>query len=144
MNANPEQPKRTSRIIHGKRDDFDGIESSILELMNKHQYEEDAIFSVRVAIEEALANALLHGHAGDITKEIEVTWCVDEVCVEFSVTDQGRGYDPSSIPDPTANENLNIPSGRGLAMMEAFMDEVVLNEQGNKVIMKRLKLRPTG
>ena len=70
-----------------------------------------------------------------------MTWRVDDVAVEFSVTDQGRGYDPNSIPDPTADENLNIPSGRGLAMINAFMDEVVLNERGNRVCMKRLKGR---
>ena len=137
----PEQPSHKKRVISGDRDAFDEIEASILELMQIHHYEERAIFSVRVAIEEALANALLHGHAGDPTKEIEVTWYVDEKSVEFSVTDQGRGYDPNSIPDPTANENLNIPSGRGLAMINAFMDEVIVNDLGNQVFMKRVKNR---
>ena len=141
MNTFEEQHNHEKRVIVGDRDAFDKIESSVLALMESLHYCEDSIFSVRVAIEEALANALLHGHGGDTSKEIEVTWLVNDVAVEFSVTDQGRGYDPSSIPDPTADENLNIPSGRGLAMINAFMDEVVLNERGNQVYMKRLRVR---
>lgn len=139
MCNNSEHLGHESCIIEGTRDGFDQVESNILNLMKSLFYSEDAMFSVRVAIEEALANALLHGHHGDVQKEITVTWKVDEIAVEFSVTDQGRGYDSKSIPDPTADENLNIPSGRGLAMISAFMDEITLNEQGNCVFMKRLK-----
>ena len=139
MSKNSEHLGHEICIIEGTRDGFDQVESNILNLMKSLFYSEDAIFSVRVAIEEALANALLHGHQGDAQKEITVTWKVDEIAVEFSVTDQGRGYDSKSIPDPTADENLNIPSGRGLAMISAFMDEITLNEQGNSVFMKRLK-----
>ena len=60
MNAFPEQHDYEKRVIVGDRDAFDKIESSVLELMESLHYCEDSIFSVRVAIEEALANALLH------------------------------------------------------------------------------------
>ena len=59
--------------------------------------------------------------------------------VEITITDQGRGYNPETIPDPTAEENLTLPSGRGLAMMRAFMDHVDVNSQGNVVSMYREK-----
>ena len=134
----PDHPNLCSRTITGERDSFDFVEDAIVSAMKECNYPENAIFSVRVAIEEALANAVLHGHRGDRTKEIEVTWCVTDDSVEFTVADQGRGYNPNTIPDPTADENLTIPSGRGLAMISAFMDEVELNSCGNKVRMKHL------
>ena len=141
MCSQPEDTNSESRIVMGTREAFDEIQDNVLVRMNDFHYTETDLFSVRVAIEEALANALLHGHQGDKSLKIEVAWKVDGTSVEISVKDQGRGYDPAMVPDPTADENLNIPSGRGLAMISAFMDEVVLNERGNRVCMKRLKGR---
>ena len=103
--------------------------------MKSFEYSEHELFSVRVAFEEALANALLHGHQGDETNTIKVSWIVDDMRVEIEVEDQGRGYNPETIPDPTADENLTLPSGRGLAMIRAFMSAVSVNERGNRVRM---------
>ncbi|MBC8201829.1 MAG: ATP-binding protein [Planctomycetes bacterium] len=128
-----------SRVIQGTRDEFDEIQHTILSLMGSLSYVEHDVFAVRISLEEALANALLHGHQGDEVHPIEVTWKVTDAQVDITVTDQGRGYDPITIPDPTADENLTLPSGRGLAMMRAFMDSVEVNEQGNKVAMSRAK-----
>ena len=132
-------PNNCKQKIQGVRESFDAIEDDVVQRMASYDYEEDAIFSVRVAIEEAFANSLLHGHRGDTAKMIEVEWCVTESYVEFMISDQGRGFDPTSIPDPTADENLTIPSGRGLAMMKAFMDEIERNERGNQVRMKHIR-----
>jgi len=137
MCPQPEHSDTVSRVVKGTREAFDEIQASVLESMEDAGYSETDLFSVRVAIEEALANALLHGHQGDKSCDIEVQWKVDCKSVEISVTDQGRGYDPSMVPDPTADENLTLPSGRGLAMMRAFMDDVHINEKGNKVTMVR-------
>jgi serine/threonine-protein kinase RsbW len=129
------------RVVTGTRHAFDDIQQEILSAMEECGFIEDDLFAVRISLEEALANALLHGHLGDSDFEIKITWLVNELEVECSITDQGRGYDPDSIPDPTADENLTLPSGRGLAMIRAFMDEVYINEQGNSVMMKRYKIR---
>ena len=128
-----------TRVLKGTREAFDDVQDVILSSMKTMGYDEDALFAVRVSLEEALANALLHGHSGEADHTIEIAWLVEDMFVECIVTDQGRGYDPESIPDPTADENLTLPSGRGLAMMRAFMDEVSVNEQGNCVTMKRTK-----
>ena len=127
--------------MKGSREAFDEIQDNVLARMIDFQYTETDLFSVRVAIEEALANALLHGHQGDKGLGIEVSWKVDGTSVEISVKDQGRGYDPDMVPDPTADENLTLPSGRGVAMMRSFMDEVLINERGNRVTMVRHALR---
>ena len=139
MCSTNEQPERHRRTIVGVRDSFDEVQNAVLTKMEEESYSERDLFSVRVAFEEALANALLHGHQGDEQIEIEVAWVVSDTCVEIEVIDQGRGYNPDSIPDPTANENLTLPSGRGLAMIQAFMHEVHLNDRGNHVRMIRHK-----
>ena len=141
MCSQPEDTNSESRTVKGSREAFDEIQDDVLARMIDFQYTETDLFSVRVAIEEALANALLHGHQGDKGLEIEVSWKVDGTSVEISVKDQGRGYDPNMVPDPTADENLTLPSGRGVAMMRSFMDEVLINERGNKVTMVRHALR---
>jgi serine/threonine-protein kinase RsbW len=141
MCLQPEQSDSESRVVKGTRTAFDEIQENVLARMEDCGYTETDLFSVRVAIEEALANALLHGHQGDESRDIEVEWKVDSHAVEISVQDQGRGYDPKMVPDPTADENLALPSGRGVAMMHSFMDEVQINEKGNMVTMTRYAAR---
>ena len=139
INTNHEQNEYHTRVVQGTREEFDTLQKSILDLMKKQGYLEHALFSIRISLEEALANALLHGHQGEEGHPIEIIWQVTDERVEISIIDQGRGYDPETIPDPTADENLTLPSGRGLAMMRAFMDHVEVNSQGNKVTMSRLR-----
>jgi|TARA_B100000959_G_C14864649_1_gene575710 serine/threonine-protein kinase RsbW len=126
-------------VVQGTREAFDAVQQEILSSMASLEYSEHDVFSVRIALEEALANALLHGHQGESEHPIEVAWRVNTAKVEITITDQGRGYNPETIPDPTAEENLTLPSGRGLAMMRAFMDHVDVNSQGNVVSMYREK-----
>jgi serine/threonine-protein kinase RsbW len=137
MCSQPEDTNSESRAVKGTREAFDEIQDNVLTRMIDFQYSETDLFSVRVAIEEALANALLHGHQGDKSIDIDVFWRVDDKSVEISVKDQGRGYDPTKVPDPTADENLTLPSGRGVAMIRSFMDDVIVNDRGNKVTMTR-------
>ena len=101
--------EQEKRIVQGTRDSFDEVQDTILSTMREKDFSEHDIFSVRIAFEESLANALLHGHQGDDLRGIEVVWKIDDQSVEITVTDQGLGYDPTAIPDPTADENLKIP-----------------------------------
>ena len=57
----------------------------------------------------------------------------DEVVIE--VEDQGKGFDPESVPDPAEEENIEIPAGRGIVLMKAFMTEIQYNDKGNAVRM---------
>ena len=93
-------------------------------------------FAVRLALEEALVNAIRHGHGGDASLEIKVEAQVDSSEIVLSVEDVGPGFDPDAVPDPTADENLTIASGRGLALMRAFMTEVEVMPPGNRIVMR--------
>jgi len=89
----------------------------------------------RVGLTEALANAMLYGNGHDPSKRVtvEVTLAAGEI--RARVTDQGLGFDPSSVPDPTEPENLVKTTGRGLFLMRQLLDEVSFNDQGNQVTL---------
>ena len=85
---------------------------------------EDAAFGVDMAVREAVTNAIVHGNQEDETKSIEVVFsCVGDQ-LEIEISDQGEGFDPSSVPDPTEPANLLKTSGRGIFLMKTFMDQV--------------------
>lgn len=96
-------------------------------------YDETGVFAIRLAMEEVLANAMNHGNGGDAAKLIVVEFEVTPTSFRASIEDQGTGYDPRSVPDPTADENLTIASGRGLVLIRSFMTEVTVVPPGNRV-----------
>lgn len=91
--------------------------------------------NLRVGLTEALSNAMLYGNHRDPTKRVLVEIAFLQECIEARVTDQGVGFDPASVPDPTTPENLMRPCGRGLFLMRKLMDEVKYNDQGNQVTL---------
>jgi len=93
----------------------------------------------RVGLTEALSNAMLYGNSRDPSKRVLVEIAFLEGCIEARVTDQGTGFDPAAVPDPTTPENLMKPCGRGLFLMRKLLDEVTYNAQGNQVtlVLKR-------
>ena len=66
-----------------------------------------------------------------------MTFSADHDQCVVAVEDEGQGFDPSAVPDPTADENLELPHGRGLVLMRAYMDEVSFNAKGNRVTMRK-------
>jgi serine/threonine-protein kinase RsbW len=97
----------------------------------------------RVGLSEALSNAMLYGNSRDPSKRVLVEIAFQLGRIQARVTDQGVGFDPSAIPDPTRPENLTKPCGRGLFLMRKLMDEVWYNDLGNQVTLV-LKLESGG
>lgn len=114
------------------------IENRVIEQLETHNYGERVLFAVRLAVEEAVINAIKHGNKMDKTKNVTVTYSIDDKECVISVTDEGEGFNPAAVPDPTADENLELPHGRGLMLIRAYMDEVKFNEKGNCVTMRKL------
>jgi len=85
---------------------------------------EEAAFGIDMAVREAITNAMVHGNKEDEAKTVEVTLnCLGRE-LEIEVRDQGKGFDPTRIPDPTDPANILKTSGRGIFLMRTFMDEV--------------------
>ncbi|MFW6132720.1 MAG: ATP-binding protein [Planctomycetota bacterium] len=126
-------------VIRSDLSDVRHAQREVLREVARRGYGESACFAIRLAVEEALNNAVKHGNGLDPNKCVTVCYDVDDTAAEVTVADQGAGFDPEDIPDPTADENLEKPCGRGIMLMRAYMDEVHFNEAGNQVRMVKVK-----
>jgi serine/threonine-protein kinase RsbW len=122
-------------LVH-ERGPMDEAVKRVLEALTRHGYSESSKFAVRLAIEEGLANAFRHGHRGlgDGTP-VRFEYRVGPQELKVVITDHGPGFDPGSVPDPTLDANLELPGGRGLMLMRAYMSSVTFNAKGNEVTM---------
>jgi serine/threonine-protein kinase RsbW len=98
--------------------------AAVAEFIGRSGVSEDAAFGIDMAVREAVTNAVLHGNRQDETKTVDIVLKSSPDAVEISVHDQGPGFNPEEVPDPTANENILKASGRGIFFMRTFMDEV--------------------
>jgi serine/threonine-protein kinase RsbW len=115
------------------------IQDDIERRLRQHDYGERDIFSIKLALEEALINAIKHGNQLDRNKKVRVAFCVTSDRFDVTIADEGPGFDPADVPDPTAVENLERPSGRGLMLMRHYMNDVCYNSAGNAVSMSKLR-----
>jgi serine/threonine-protein kinase RsbW len=114
------------------------VQEQIEESLKKYSgCTEKELFSVKLALEEALVNAIKHGNGYDRNKRVTISYIVLANRFEITVTDEGNGFDPADVPDPTAVENLERPCGRGLMLMRHYMTHVEFNERGNSVFMTK-------
>ncbi len=111
------------------------VEQRLITELRRQNYPDDCLFAVRLALEEALSNAIKHGNRLDPDKTVTVRFAVEPEKVQLIITDQGQGFDPAAVPDPTTDDHLEDPSGRGITLMRAYMDEVIYNSCGNEVRM---------
>jgi serine/threonine-protein kinase RsbW len=98
--------------------------AAVAEFIGRFGVSDDAAFGIDMAVREAVTNAVLHGNRQDETKTVDIVLKSSPDAVEISVHDQGPGFNPEDVPDPTANENILKTSGRGIFFMRTFMDEV--------------------
>jgi serine/threonine-protein kinase RsbW len=98
--------------------------AAVAEFIGRSGISDDAAFGIDMAVREAVTNAVLHGNRQDDNKIVEIILKSLPDAVEISVHDQGSGFNPEEVPDPTANENILKASGRGIFFMRTFMDEV--------------------
>jgi serine/threonine-protein kinase RsbW len=113
------------------------VQEEIEALLKAHGYSEHDIFGIRLALEEALINAIKHGNRMDRNKIVVISYHVCPEHFEIAIADEGPGFDPASVPDPTAEENLERPCGRGLMLMRHYMTEVSYTGNGNAVLMRK-------
>lgn len=109
------------------------VERQILVQIEKIGMDEERVFAVRLALEEAIANAIKHGNKMDPTKKVTIRFLNEKDRLTFEVSDEGDGFDSTTVPDPTDAEHLPLPHGRGILLMRAYADEVTFNESGNLV-----------
>jgi serine/threonine-protein kinase RsbW len=93
------------------------------------------LFDIRLALDEALVNAIKHGHRYDTKKSVRLRYRLTPAALVVEIQDEGRGFRPEDVPDPLAPENRERPGGRGLLLMRRFMTSVRYNEMGTCVTL---------
>ncbi len=105
-------------------------------ICNQLGFDEDTAYWIWLATQEALNNAIKHGNKMDERKMVEFAISVKSGEFHIAIKDEGEGFDPSLVPDPTKPENLKKSSGRGIFFMRSFMDHVEYQtENGTRVTM---------
>jgi serine/threonine-protein kinase RsbW len=119
------------------------VQRQILDGVASQGYTDQSTFAIKLALEEALINAIKHGNKLDPKKKVVVTAKVSPKQCEIQVEDQGPGFDRKSVPDPTLEENLDKCSGRGILLIEAYMNKVAWDRGGRRVKMvKKNEAKP--
>ena len=118
------------------------IQEQILSQLGRNRWPQRDVFAVQLAIEEALVNAIKHGNRSDSSREVRIACQLFPDRVAIAITDEGSGFDPSLVPDPTAPENLESPCGRGIMLMRSFMSRVEFAPPGNSVLMEKTRTEP--
>jgi serine/threonine-protein kinase RsbW len=113
------------------------VQDAIEQLLEASAAATHDVFSIKLALEEALVNAIKHGNQLDRDKKVHIAYSIHADRFEIRITDEGPGFDPGDVPDPTAIENLERPCGRGLMLMRHYMTEVAYNASGNSVTMSK-------
>lgn len=115
------------------------VQQEIETALKAQAYCEHDIFAIKLAIEEALVNAIKHGNQMDRSKKVQISYQVRTEEFHIVIMDEGRGFDPEDVPDPTCAENVERCCGRGLLLMRHYMSEVSFSGPGNSVRMKKLR-----
>ncbi len=124
-------PFERTWVLREQRDSIESLQADVGRALREFGYGEACTFAVRLALEEALVNGFRHGNKGDASKSVTVRCRVDAGLMQLEVQDEGEGFNPETVPDPTAEENIEIPSGRGIMLMRAYMTSVEYVPPGN-------------
>jgi serine/threonine-protein kinase RsbW len=116
-----------------------GFVEDLLARLELYGWNKEELFGIHMALEESITNAIRHGNKHDPDKQVFVECELSPERFFICVRDEGTGYNPCTIPDCCADENLEVPGGRGLALMRAYMDHVELSDNGRCVVMEKFR-----
>lgn len=119
--------------LPSKQESITLLENLIEEISDKYQVSEDTFANMMTCLNEVVVNAIVHGNKLDAAKKVIVNAEVENKRIIWTVTDEGEGFDYDNLPDPTAPENLENLTGRGVFIVKHLADQYIFNEKGNEV-----------
>lgn len=119
--------------LPSKMESLNALETLIEELADKYNIADDTFANMMTCLNEVFINAIVHGNKLDKDKIVIVNAEVDNKRVIWTVTDEGPGFDYNHLPDPTAPENLENLTGRGVFIIKQLADQCIFNAAGNEV-----------
>ena len=118
------------------------VEETILSQCQRYSFTDRDLFALKLAIDEAFANAVKHGNHCDRDKHVRIKYRVTPRRADVVVEDEGPGFNPASLPDPTLDQHIESTHGRGILLMRAFMNNVVFSPSGNSVTLTKFNDAP--
>jgi serine/threonine-protein kinase RsbW len=115
------------------------VQDHIERLLISQRFDEREVFSIKLALEEALVNAIKHGNQMDRKKKVIVNYRICQERFDVHIIDEGKGFNPDDLPDPMAPENLERACGRGLLLIRHYMTEVNYHPPGNRLSMSLVR-----
>ncbi|WBM76261.1 MULTISPECIES: ATP-binding protein [Saprospira] len=109
------------------------VEPYVNQVLQQYELDELLFGNILITLTEAVSNAILHGNQAKAHKKVHIASAIQQNCITFTVEDEGPGFDPAQLPDPTAPENLMTPGGRGVFLMQNLSDHVDFKEGGRMI-----------
>jgi serine/threonine-protein kinase RsbW len=137
---------RFYEVIPSTFEALDEVVDTLMLLAREMKCNSADLDAIELAMREALANAIIHGNRQDPTKRVAVrAYCQPDRGLLMVIDDEGAGFNPTKVPNPTGAECLLETHGRGLFMMRRLMDRVRISRKGRRItLVKRLKSEPAG
>lgn len=111
------------------------LESHLQRWAHLHNIQDDRYADILISLTEAVNNAIIHGNKYDETKKVHIDYIEAHDGMTFCVTDEGGGFNPGGVPDPTCEDNLECCGGRGVYIMKALADRLCYKNHGRSVEM---------
>ena len=119
--------------LPSKMESLNALEKLIEDLADKYSIADDTFANMMTCLNEVFINAIVHGNKLQADKKVVVNAEVDNKRIIWTVTDEGTGFDYNHLPDPTAAENLENLTGRGVFIIKQLADQCIFNAAGNEV-----------
>lgn len=121
-------PGTLDQMLESNLDSVDSAETLCVDAAKQIGLDEDACMDLGLAVREAMVNAVAHGNKYDAAKQVHFVLETRSDSVRITITDQGTGFDLNRVPDPTEGANLMRGSGRGLLLIQTFVDEFTVKK----------------
>lgn len=112
------------------------VEPYVSQIVERYEINQELFGNMLITLTEAVSNAIIHGNSAKVSKKVFVSTNCSSRKISFSVQDEGTGFDPDDLPDPTAPENILTPGGRGVFLMRQLSDAVVFGDDGRLVTLE--------
>jgi len=131
--------KKTDMKITSELKNIKAVSAEITSRIEKTKegISRDTLFDIKLCVEEAVRNAMIHGNRSDKKQHVLVSYEIEADKVRITIEDNGNGFKVRDLPDPTHSDNLYAEGGRGVYIMHRLMDKVQYNQKGNRVTMEK-------
>jgi len=112
------------------------VEPYVTQVVQKYEINQELYGNMLITLTEAVSNAIIHGNSAKAAKKVVVSTNCSNQRICFTIQDEGAGFNPDTLPDPTAPENILTPGGRGVFLMRQLSDVVTFSDDGRLVTLE--------